>query len=89
MTQLYFQHLEQMSLQPASEILRWRPQIPSGSLSTKKLEKKVGKCTFTASAPARIFPHEIASSGRAPESDPSNSCPVFCDEEREHIYTEE
>lgn len=36
--------------------------------------------TLTASAPARIFPHETASSGRAPESEPSNSCPVFCKE---------
>lgn len=34
--------------------------------------------TLTASAPARILPHETASSGRAPESEPSNSCPVFC-----------
>ena len=33
--------------------------------------------TLTDSDPARIFPQEIASSGRAPESEPSNSCPVF------------
>jgi len=33
--------------------------------------------TFTDSEPARIFPHETASSGRAPESEPSNSWPVF------------
>lgn len=31
----------------------------------------VGTLTFTLSAPARILPHETASSGRAPESDPS------------------
>jgi hypothetical protein len=30
------------------------------------------------SEPARIFPQEMASSGRAPESEPSNSWPVFC-----------
>lgn len=29
--------------------------------------------TFTDSDPARIFPHDTASSGRAPESEPSNS----------------
>jgi len=39
------------------------------------------QCTLTVSAPARIFPHDTASSGRAPESDPSNSWPVL-------IYTE-
>jgi hypothetical protein len=33
--------------------------------------------TFTGSAVKRIFPHETASSGRAPLSLPSNSCPVF------------
>jgi hypothetical protein len=33
--------------------------------------------TFTDSEPIRIFPHETASSGRAPESEPSNSWPVF------------
>lgn len=41
---------------------------------------KLGRpLTLTDSEPARIFPHDIASSGRAPESDPSNSCPVFYD----------
>ena len=33
--------------------------------------------TLTDSAPARILPQETASSGLAPESEPSNSCPVF------------
>lgn len=33
--------------------------------------------TLTLSAPARIFPHETASSGRAPESEPSYSWPVL------------
>lgn len=44
---------------------------------------------MTASDPARIFPQEIASSGRAPESEPSNSWPVFCIScEREQIHYE-
>ena len=34
--------------------------------------------TLTDSEPALIFPQETASSGRAPESEPSNSWPVFC-----------
>lgn len=33
--------------------------------------------TFTGEASMRIFPQETASSGRAPESEPSNSCPVL------------
>ena len=33
---------------------------------------------MTDSDPALIFPQETASSGRAPESEPSNSWPVFC-----------
>ena len=37
--------------------------------------------TFTGLASARIFPHDTASSGRAPASEPSYSCPVL-------IYTE-
>jgi hypothetical protein len=34
--------------------------------------------TLTDCDPALIFPQETASSGRAPESEPSNSWPVFC-----------
>lgn len=33
--------------------------------------------TLTDSAAGRILPQETASSGLAPESEPSNSCPVF------------
>lgn len=35
------------------------------------------RVTLTDSALARILPQETASSGLAPESEPSNSCPVF------------
>jgi len=37
--------------------------------------------TLTDSAPARILPQDTASSGCAPESDPSNSCPVLMNTE--------
>jgi hypothetical protein len=45
-------------------------------LSAAKIHRHA-RHTFTDSAPARILPHETASSGRAPESEPSNSWPVF------------
>ena len=38
--------------------------------------------TFTGVAVGLIFPHETASSGRAPESLPSNSCAVFRNTEK-------
>ena len=38
--------------------------------------------TFTGVAVVLILPQEIASSGRAPESLPSNSCAVFTNTEK-------
>jgi hypothetical protein len=71
-------HLVQMSPLPTKERRAWRPQIPgqTGELIGTCMDDAAGP-TFTDSEPARIFPHETASSGRAPESEPSNSWPVF------------
>ena len=38
--------------------------------------------TFTDSASLRILPQDTASSGRAPESEPSNSCAVLINTEK-------
>lgn len=38
--------------------------------------------TFTGEAVILIFPQDTASSGLAPESLPSNSCPVFTNTEK-------
>jgi hypothetical protein len=72
-------HLGQMLLLLTREKLAWRPQIPLKKLVNYRVKKalKASEHTFTDSVPARIFPHETASSGRAPESEPSNSWPVF------------
>jgi len=42
-------------------------------VSLGNVKVKLHLFTFTASASARILPQETASSGRAPESEPSNS----------------
>merc|ERR550537_207053 len=40
------------------------------------------RVTFTGLESIRSFPQDFASSGRAPESDPSNSCPVLMKTEK-------
>ena len=42
-------------------------------ISLGYIKVKLHSFTFTASASTRILPQETASSGRAPESEPSNS----------------
>lgn len=51
--------------------------FPNVAATTRGNTKVASAYTLTDSAPARILPHETASSGLAPESDPSNSCPVL------------
>lgn len=70
-------HLVQMSLLPTMERQAWHRQIPGQIGELMGLHGRRGGHTFTDSESARIFPHETASSGRAPESEPSNSWPVF------------
>lgn len=48
----------------------------------KKLLQVLAFFTFTGEAVILIFPHDTASSGLAPESLPSNSCPVFTNTEK-------
>lgn len=47
-----------------------------------KLLQVLAFFTFTGEAVILIFPHDTASSGLAPESLPSNSCPVFTNTEK-------
>ena len=48
----------------------------------KKLLQDLRFFTFTGEAVSLIFPQDTASSGLAPESLPSNSCPVFTNTEK-------
>jgi len=50
------------------------PHVPA---TTSGKTSVASAYTFTLSPSIRILPHETASSGRAPESDPSNSWPVL------------
>jgi len=55
------------------EILALRQQTPEVPHETSLGYKTADEGTLTDSAPTRILPQETASSGRAPESEPSNS----------------
>lgn len=66
-------NLEQMLQPQEAEILASRQRTPGGPREILLQDKTSDEGTLTDSASARILPQETASSGRAPESEPSNS----------------
>lgn len=66
-------NLEQMLQPQEAEILASRQRTPGGPHEILLQDKTSDEGTLTDSASARILPQETASSGRAPESEPSNS----------------
>jgi hypothetical protein len=66
-------NLEQKLQPQEAEILASRQRTPEVPHEMLLRDKTTDEGTLTDSASARILPQETASSGRAPESEPSNS----------------